>query len=92
MCVFIHIIIGLEQWAARICCLPVRIDMCDFCLCVSFTVYFNFLNLIIQFSVLLSDVDIVTLKNPFDYLEHDSDVEGMTDGFDPMAYMKLVVR
>ncbi|KAI3438461.1 hypothetical protein D9Q98_000890 [Chlorella vulgaris] len=33
--------------------------------------------------VLLSDVDIVTLENPFDHLYRDSDVEGMTDGFDP---------
>lgn len=30
-----------------------------------------------------SDVDIVTLQNPFDHLYRDSDVEGMTDGFDP---------
>lgn len=30
-----------------------------------------------------SDVDIVTLQNPFDHLHRDSDVEGMTDGFDP---------
>ena len=48
--------------------------------------------LMLGFSPLLSDVDIVTLKNPFDYLERDSDVEGMTDGFDQMAYMNLVVR
>lgn len=34
------------------------------------------------YSVLLSDVDIVTLQNPFDFLERDSDVEGMSDGFD----------
>lgn len=34
-------------------------------------------------NVLLSDVDIVTLQNPFDHLHRDSDVEGMTDGFDP---------
>ncbi|EFN57650.1 hypothetical protein CHLNCDRAFT_9428, partial [Chlorella variabilis] len=33
--------------------------------------------------VLLSDVDIATLQNPFDHLYRDSDVEGMTDGFDP---------
>lgn len=48
--------------------------------------------LMLGFSPLLSDVDIVTLKNPFDYLERDSDVEGMTDGFDSMAYMRLEVR
>lgn len=30
-----------------------------------------------------SDVDIVTLQNPFDHLYRDSDVEGMTDGHDP---------
>lgn len=28
-------------------------------------------------------MDIVTLQNPFDHLYRDSDVEGMTDGFDP---------
>ncbi|KAG1676624.1 hypothetical protein FOA52_008753 [Chlamydomonas sp. UWO 241] len=36
----------------------------------------------IGYSVLLSDVDIVILQNPFDHLYRDSDVEGMTDGFD----------
>jgi hypothetical protein len=36
----------------------------------------------IGYSVLLSDVDIAILKNPFDHLYRDSDVEGMTDGFD----------
>ncbi|PRW59143.1 Nucleotide-diphospho-sugar transferase family [Chlorella sorokiniana] len=34
------------------------------------------------YDVLLSDVDIVTLQNPFDHLYRDSDVEGMTDGHD----------
>lgn len=33
-------------------------------------------------NVLLSDVDIVTLQNPFDHLHRDSDIEGMTDGHD----------
>lgn len=32
------------------------------------------------YSVLLSDVDIVYLQNPFDHLHRDSDVESMTDG------------
>ncbi|KAI3439639.1 Glycosyltransferase [Psidium guajava] len=32
------------------------------------------------YSVLLSDVDIVHLQNPFDYLYRDSDVESMSDG------------
>lgn len=32
------------------------------------------------YSVLLSDVDIVYLQNPFDYIYRDSDVESMTDG------------
>lgn len=39
--------------------------------------------------MLLSDVDIVTLRNPFegDLLARDADVEGMTDGFDdPTAF------
>jgi hypothetical protein len=34
------------------------------------------------YSVLLSDVDIVTLQNPFDFLHRDCDVEGMSDGWD----------
>lgn len=34
------------------------------------------------YSVLLSDVDIVYLQNPFSYLHRDCDVESMTDGFD----------
>jgi hypothetical protein len=34
------------------------------------------------YSVLLSDVDIVTLRNPFNELVRDSDVECMSDGFD----------
>ncbi|GAB4823934.1 hypothetical protein N2152v2_010980 [Parachlorella kessleri] len=32
--------------------------------------------------VLLSDVDVVTVQNPFEHLYRDSDVEGMSDGFD----------
>lgn len=34
------------------------------------------------YSILLSDVDIVYLQNPFLYLHRDCDVESMTDGFD----------
>jgi hypothetical protein len=34
------------------------------------------------YSVLLSDVDIVTIQNPFDHLVRDSDVESMSDGWD----------
>ena len=34
------------------------------------------------FAVLLSDVDIVTLQNPFQHLHRDCDVEGMSDGWD----------
>lgn len=37
------------------------------------------------YSVLLSDVDIVYLQNPFNYLQRDSDVESMTDGHDNMT-------
>ena len=33
-------------------------------------------------SVLLSDVDILTLKNPFEHLYRDEDVEALSDGFD----------
>ena len=29
-----------------------------------------------------ADVDIVTLQNPFNFLARDSDVEGLSDGFD----------
>ncbi|CAI9777821.1 unnamed protein product [Fraxinus pennsylvanica] len=36
------------------------------------------------YSVLLSDVDIVYLQNPFDHLHRDSDVESMTDGHNNM--------
>ncbi|XP_031404158.1 arabinosyltransferase RRA3-like [Punica granatum] len=37
------------------------------------------------YSVLLSDVDIVYLQNPFDHLHRDSDVESMTDGHNNMT-------
>ena len=36
--------------------------------------------LVLGYSVLLSDVDIVYLQNPFDHLSRDCDVESMTDG------------
>ncbi|GMI96792.1 reduced residual arabinose 3 [Hibiscus trionum] len=37
------------------------------------------------YSVLLSDVDIIYLQNPFNHLYRDSDVESMTDGHDNMT-------
>ncbi|OVA04546.1 Reticulon [Macleaya cordata] len=37
------------------------------------------------YSVLLSDVDIVYLQNPFDHIYRDSDVESMTDGHNNMT-------
>ncbi|CAI8618524.1 unnamed protein product [Vicia faba] len=37
------------------------------------------------YSVLLSDVDIVYLQNPFDHLYRDSDVESMSDGHNNMT-------
>ncbi|KAL6517275.1 Arabinosyltransferase rra3 [Orobanche minor] len=37
------------------------------------------------YSVLLSDVDIVYLQNPFEHLYRDSDVESMTDGHNNMT-------
>lgn len=37
------------------------------------------------YSILLSDVDIVYLQNPFDHLYRDSDVESMTDGHNNMT-------
>ncbi|GMN37445.1 hypothetical protein TIFTF001_006816 [Ficus carica] len=47
---------------------------------LKFRVLREFLQL--GYSVLLSDVDIVYLQNPFDHLHRDSDVESMTDGHD----------
>lgn len=42
------------------------------------------------YAVLLSDVDIVTLQNPFAHLHRDSDVEAMSDGWNnDTAYGKL---
>ncbi|XP_050210396.1 arabinosyltransferase RRA3-like [Mercurialis annua] len=48
---------------------------------------FNILREFLQlgYSVLLSDIDIVYLQNPFDHLYRDSDVESMTDGHDNMT-------
>ncbi|XP_022141157.1 arabinosyltransferase RRA3-like [Momordica charantia] len=37
------------------------------------------------YSVLLSDVDIVYIQNPFDHLYRDSDVESMSDGHNNMT-------
>nr|GEX46079.1 arabinosyltransferase RRA3-like [Tanacetum cinerariifolium] len=37
------------------------------------------------YSVLLSDVDIVYIQNPFDYIYRDSDVESMSDGHSNMT-------
>ena len=37
------------------------------------------------YSPLLSDVDILTLKNPFEHLYRDEDVEALSDGFDPQT-------
>ncbi|OIW03478.1 hypothetical protein TanjilG_14703 [Lupinus angustifolius] len=45
---------------------------------LKFRVLREFLQL--GYSVLLSDVDIVYLQNPFDHLYRDSDVESMSDG------------
>ena len=36
-------------------------------------------------NVLLSDVDIVTVQDPMDFLHRDSDVEGMSDGYDDLT-------
>ncbi|KAL4858268.1 Arabinosyltransferase RRA2 [Chlorella vulgaris] len=48
---------------------------------LKFRILQNFMKL--GYSTFLSDVDIVFLQNPFDHLERDSDVEGMSDGWDP---------
>ncbi|XP_047321831.1 arabinosyltransferase RRA2-like [Impatiens glandulifera] len=37
------------------------------------------------YSVLLSDVDIIYLQNPFDHIYRDSDIESMSDGHDNMT-------
>lgn len=43
------------------------------------------------YAVLLSDVDIVFLQNPFLHLHRDCDVESMSDGWDnATAYGELV--
>jgi len=47
---------------------------------LKFGIIHEFLEL--GWSVLLSDVDVVTLQDPFKHLYRDSDVEGMSDGFD----------
>ncbi|KAK3268106.1 hypothetical protein CYMTET_23377 [Cymbomonas tetramitiformis] len=39
--------------------------------------------LTLGYGVLLSDVDIVMIKNPFGQLRRDADVEAMSDGWDP---------
>jgi len=38
--------------------------------------------LVLGYSVLLSDVDILTLQDPFKHLHRDSDIEALSDGFD----------
>ncbi|CAH8258212.1 unnamed protein product [Arabidopsis lyrata] len=50
---------------------------------LKFRVLREFLQL--GYSVLLSDVDIVFLQNPFGHLYRDSDVESMSDGHDNMT-------
>ncbi|KAG7976087.1 hypothetical protein I3843_06G131200 [Carya illinoinensis] len=50
---------------------------------LKFRVLREFLQL--GYSVLLSDVDIVYLQNPFHYISRDSDVESMTDGHNNMT-------
>ena len=47
---------------------------------LKFRILRRFLDL--GYAVLLSDVDIVTLQNPFHFLVRDCDVESMSDGWD----------
>lgn len=47
---------------------------------LKFRILHRFLQL--GYSVLLSDVDIIFLQNPFEHLYRDSDIESMTDGWD----------
>ena len=52
---------------------------------LKFKILVDFLS--IGCSVLLSDVDVIWLANPFNFLYRDTDVEGMTDGWDePTSY------
>ena len=52
---------------------------------LKFKILVDFLSLGIN--VLLSDVDVIWLYDPFPYLYKDTDVEGMTDGWDePTSY------
>ncbi len=56
---------------------------------LKFKILRHFLQL--GYAVLLSDVDIVTLQNPFDHLYRDSDVEAMSDGWsNDTAYGKCM--
>jgi hypothetical protein len=50
---------------------------------LKFGILKNFVEL--GYSVLLSDIDICVLQNPFKFLYRDSDIEGMTDGFDEVT-------
>lgn len=55
---------------------------------LKFKIILEFLEL--GWNVLLSDVDIVVVQNPFDHLWRDHDLEGMSDGFDdPTAYGRI---
>ena len=52
---------------------------------LKFKILVDFLS--IGCSVLLSDVDVIWLYDPFPMLYKDTDVEGMTDGWDePTSY------
>ena len=58
---------------------------------LKFRILRRFLDL--GYSVLLSDVDIITLQNPFKFLVRDCDVESMSDGWDnATAYGELCWR
>ncbi|XP_062211626.1 arabinosyltransferase RRA3-like [Phragmites australis] len=50
---------------------------------LKFRVLREFLQL--GYSILLSDIDIILLRNPFDHLYRDSDVESMSDGHNKMT-------
>jgi len=57
---------------------------------LKFKILQRFLNL--GYAVLLSDVDIIVLRNPFDHLFKDSDVESMSDGWNNQtAYGMLLI-
>lgn len=51
---------------------------------IKYTLLKTFLQL--RYHVLITDMDLVYMKNPFDHLHRDADIEIQTDGYDETAY------